>query len=104
YCFEVRIGALDMYRRKEADAETCPTPFPRVHETVDWNGRAMTVPIPRTLDFDTSAVLPSGSPIKPIWFRQGPLPKGLAAVRDKRLEKEEAEGEAEGFYVPKLEE
>jgi 4-amino-4-deoxy-L-arabinose transferase-like glycosyltransferase len=103
YCFEARIGALDMYRRKENDADPCPTPFPRVHETVDWNGRTMSVPIPRTLDFDSSPPLPRGNPVKPIWFPQGPPPKGLAAALDKRLEKEEAEGEAEGFYVPRLE-
>jgi 4-amino-4-deoxy-L-arabinose transferase-like glycosyltransferase len=103
YCFEVRIGALDLYRRKASDADACPNPFPRAHETIDWDGRAMTIPIPRTLDFDESPQLPRGNPVKPIWFPERPEPVGVAAVRDPRLEKEEAEAESEGFYVPRME-
>jgi hypothetical protein len=103
YCFELRIGALDLYRRKKDDADGCLVPFPRAHETVDWDGRPMSIPIPRTLDFDSSPALPQGNPLKPLWFPHGPKPQGLEAVRDPRIEREEREAEAEGFYVPRIE-
>ncbi len=100
YCFEVRIGALDMYRRK-ADGSVCAQPwFPRVHETIDWNGRLIPIPVARTVDFDVSPPLPQGNYLKPLWFAGSP-PIGLAAIRDAKRDKEEAEAEADGFYVPR---
>ncbi len=102
YCFEVRLGAFDMYRRKHDDTP-CVTAFPRPHEAVDWMGRAMAIPLPRTVDFATSRLLPRGNFIKPLWFPTGPTPPGLDSIRDPRLEKEEAEAERDGFYIPRIE-
>jgi hypothetical protein len=63
----------------------------------------MAIPIPRTVDFETSPPLPRGDERKPIWFPEGPTPPGFDAMRDPRREKDEAEAEAEGFYVPRME-
>jgi 4-amino-4-deoxy-L-arabinose transferase-like glycosyltransferase len=99
YCFEVRFGALDVYRRKP-DGGRCAYPwFPRSAPVVDWLGRSMGIPLPLTLDYANAAELPIGNYLKPIWFTRGPKPRGLEAVRDRRREKEEAEGAAEGFFV-----
>lgn len=63
----------------------------------------MGIPLPLTLDHSSSARLPVGTFLKPLWFTRAPKPVGLEAVRDPRREKEEAEGAAEGFYVSDLE-
>ena len=102
YCFDVRVGALDVYRRKP-DGATCATPYPRPFEPVDWNGRVLPIPIPRTLDFDAARALPRGNYLKPVYFPDGPVPRGLEVIRDPKQEAKEAEAEAHGFYVPKLE-
>lgn len=103
YCFEVRFGALDLYRRKVDSADCAYPHFPRPAGVVDWMGRGMGIPLPMTLDFDASARLPIANFLKPNWFTRGPKPPGLAAVRDAKRDKEEAEGAAEGFYVFDLE-
>ncbi|MEO6418568.1 MAG: glycosyltransferase family 39 protein [Polyangiaceae bacterium] len=103
YCFEVRIGAMDIYRVKP-DGGACPQPFfPRAHYTTDFLGRALTVPVASTLDIDTSPRLPEGDYFKPLWFPAGPKPPGLEAIRDLKREKEEAEGAKEGFFVQGME-
>ncbi|MDB4993344.1 MAG: hypothetical protein JWM74_776 [Myxococcaceae bacterium] len=103
YCFDMRIGALDIYRRK-VDGVACAVPFfPRVHGTVDYRAGAMDVPIPRTVDYDDSPPLPNGNFWKPLYFLGYPKPIGLESVRDLRREKAEAKGEAEGFFVPDIE-
>jgi hypothetical protein len=62
----------------------------------------MGIAIPQLKDMEITRRLPRGSYYKPIWFPGGPHPPeaGLAAARDPRMEKDEAEGRAEGFYVP----
>ncbi len=103
YCFELRIGALDIYRRKEDDA-TCAVPFfPRVHEAVDYRGAALPIPIPRTLDYDESPRLPDGSFFKPLYFVGYPKPQHLDSMRDAKRDKEEAEGAEEGFTIVDIE-
>ncbi len=103
YCFEVRIGAMDIYRVKP-DGKECPQPFfPRAHYTTDFLGRALSVPVARTLDISTSPRLPEGDFFKPLWFPAGPVPPGLEAVRDKKRENEEKAGEADGFFVQDME-
>lgn len=105
YCFEMRLGALDLYRRKPANGECAVPFFPRAHETVDYQSRVMgAVGTPITLDYATSVRLPLGSHWKPIYFLRYPPPPGLEAARDKKMEKDEAEAEAEGFSVPEMEE
>ena len=103
YCFDVRIGAFDLYRRKAVDAAPCSMPFPRPHETIDWMGRSLPIVVPKTVDFEQARVLPRGNYLKPLWFVGAPEPRGLAAVRDAKMEKEEAEAERDGFWVPRVE-
>jgi 4-amino-4-deoxy-L-arabinose transferase-like glycosyltransferase len=103
YCFDVRIGALDVYRRK-ADGATCDVPFfPRAHEVVDYRGAQLPIPIPRTIDYDTSPPLPQGSFFKPLYFLGYKQPQGLEAIRDRKREREEKEGADEGFTVIDIE-
>jgi hypothetical protein len=101
YCFEVRVGAFDVYRRKENGAPCAYPYFPRPYASQDWLGRVMPIPLPRTADFDTSRELPLGSYLSPIWFREAPTPKHLDAMFDRRRESEERSAEADGFYVPR---
>ena len=109
YCFEMRLGAFDLYRRVDLvqpHVESCrndvlPLPYP----VTAWTGSQLPIPVPMPLDRDTMQRLPIGNYNKPIWFPNGRTPPaaGLAAVLDKRVEKEEREAEAEGFYVPRME-
>ncbi len=102
YCFDMRLGAHDVYRRKPADGK-CRVPFfPRAHGTIDFRAGAMDVPIPRTLDWDESRPLPEGNFWKAIYFPEFGKPEGLEALRDPRREKDEKEAAAEGFYIPEL--
>jgi hypothetical protein len=99
YCFEVRIGAFDVYRRKP-DAAACAYPwYPQPSVAVDWGGRRLWVPVPRVADEWLTRRLPPGDYYKPLWFKEAPAPSGLDAARDKRLDKEEREAEADGFRI-----
>lgn len=105
YCFESRLGAFDVYRRKTAPDAACAQPwFPIPYDAVDWNGRALGVPLPRALDGDASRRLPRGNFNEPIWFRQGAAPPAaaLAAARDLQRIKEERKAEEEGFVVERF--
>jgi 4-amino-4-deoxy-L-arabinose transferase-like glycosyltransferase len=103
YCFEMRIGAMDIYRRK-VDGRDCTVPFfPRPHEVVDYRGASLPIPVPRTVDYDTSPPLPNGSFFKPLYFLGYPAPVGLDAIRDLKREKEEKEGADEGFTIVDIE-
>ncbi len=109
YCFEMRLGAFDVYRRVdlvEPAVGTCrdevrPLPYP----ATAWNGSQLPIPVPVPLDKATMQRLPTGNYGKPLWFGQGRVPPaaGLAALLDARVEKEEHEAEADGFYVPRVE-
>jgi len=102
YCFEVRIGAYDVYRRK-ADGARCPVEsFPLPHDTITWWGATVPIPLPMLKDMATTKRLPRGNYNKPLWFPEAPRPPeaGLQAARERRLELDEAEGLGEGFYVP----
>ena len=98
YCFEVRIGAHDIYRKRNT-AECAQKHFPRPHDAIDWRGRTLFVPIPVGVDHATAQLLPRRLYSKPVWFHDGPTPPGLEAIRDRRLEREEAEARASGFWV-----
>lgn len=107
YCFELRIGALDLYRRKPANGECAVPVFPRPHPTVDYLSRAMgAVGTPVTVDFEQAERLPLGSYYRPIYFLKYPPPPAaaLAAVYDKKRDEEEAEAKADGFFIPEMEE
>ncbi|MBL8605739.1 MAG: hypothetical protein JNL38_00400 [Myxococcales bacterium] len=102
YCFEVRIGAYDVYRKK-AEGTRCPVEsFPLPHDTITWWGGNVPIPIPLMKDMATTKRLPRGNYMKPLWFPEAPRPPeaGLQAARERRLELDEQEGIDEGFYVP----
>lgn len=103
YCFELRLGSLDLYRRKPDDSACAVPVFPRPHDAVDYRGAALPVPIPRTIDFDSSPRLPEGNYFKPIYFLEYPKPAHLDLLRDKKREREEREGSDEGFTVVDIE-
>jgi 4-amino-4-deoxy-L-arabinose transferase-like glycosyltransferase len=105
YCFEARVGAFDVYRRKPNGGRCALPYFPRPHPAVDWNGRGTGVPMPKTVDYEYSPRLPPGDYFKPIWFLEGPKPpeRGLEATRDPKAEKEEKEGAAKGFVIVGIE-
>ncbi len=103
YCFEVRIGAFDIYRRKASPQDRCAFEnFPFPYQVITWHGAGMPIPLPLTQDNATSLRLPRGPYDKAIWFPKQPKPPaaGLEAIRDARVEKEEADALHEGFYVP----
>lgn len=105
YCFESRLGAFDVYRRKPVDAAACEQPwFPLPYDAVDWNGRPLGVPLPRTLDQDDCHRLPRANFNEPVWFRAGnpPPAAALAASADKQRLKEEREAEQEGFVIERF--
>lgn len=103
YCFELRVGALDVYRRKADDAPCVVPVFPRVHEAIDFRGAALPIPMPRTIDYDASPRLPDGNYFKPIYFLEYPKPQHLELLRDAKRDKEEKEGAEEGFTVIDIE-
>lgn len=93
YCFELRFEAFDLYRRKRSPDAVCEAAhFPRVHGPVDfYGGPAPYVMMPLSLDYGTSAWLPSGAPDQAIMFPGQTRPPFVDALRDLRHEKDEAE-------------
>ncbi len=91
YCFEVRLGAIDVYRRKTAP---CKFPhFPQMAFPVDYYGRpAPYTLMPTTLDRADSRWLPPGIYSRANFFHEQDPPPRLDAIRDRRAEKDEAEG------------
>ena len=106
YCFELRIAAFDLYRRRRDATTKCAQPYvPLPYEAVNWNGTPMGIPVPRSFDRTMERRLPYGNFMKPIWFAEGPQPPPLVfeVARDKSVEKEEREAERDGFYIPRYE-
>jgi hypothetical protein len=73
YCFDARIGAFDIYRRRSADA--CPTAyFPCPHPPVDhWNRPLHWVTMPPVVDAADAREVPGGDWDPPRAFGEGPL-------------------------------
>ncbi len=106
YCFELRIGPFDLYRRKAEGVARCAQPyFPLPHDAVNWSGVTMGIPLPISFDRDNERRLPHGNFLKPIWFPHGPRPgpEVFEVVRDRNLEREEEEAERDGFFIPRSE-
>jgi 4-amino-4-deoxy-L-arabinose transferase-like glycosyltransferase len=103
YCFEVRLGPFDLYRRKRGGADCALSYFPRVHQTITWTGALLPFPAAMPLDWATARRLPDGHYNKPLWFPEGPRPPGVDVVHNDRYEKEEKDAEQDGFYIPKME-
>jgi hypothetical protein len=103
YCFEVRIGAFDVYRRK-ADGAACAIGyFPHPSGAVDWMGRSLPVPLPRLADEALTKRLPNAGYFTPKWFADQPRPSGLEVLRDPRHEQEVSKAAADGFRVDEVE-
>jgi hypothetical protein len=99
YCFDVRVGAFDVYRRKPPQSR-CPVEyFPKPFAAIDWNGRGLPIPLPILADESLTRRLPNGNYFKPLWFHDQPPPPGLEVLRDARRDKEESEAAADGFQV-----
>ena len=81
YCFEVRIGAYDVYRRKR-DGVSCETPFfPAPHWAIDALGRPLPVPMPPVVDAAATRPLPLSPYYEPVTFPGvRMLESGLAAI------------------------
>jgi hypothetical protein len=93
YCFELRFGAFDVYRRKREGGEPCEVPdVPKMHFAVDFYGSAAPyAAMPVTLDFASSRWLPPGDYDSPIVFPEQLLPPLADALRDRKVERERAE-------------
>jgi len=76
YCFEIRFGGFDIYRRREENGPSCKVEeFPEPHAPIDWMG---------TLMDDTLPDLPPTAPRRRAlegtdgrsarWFREAPPP------------------------------
>lgn len=105
YCFESRVGGFDVYRRKSNDEQLCSQPgFPLPYDAIDWNGRSLGVPLPRTLDNAEAHRLPRGNFNEPIWFPTGAPPPAaaLSAAKDRRRLDEERDAEREGFVIERF--
>ncbi len=92
YCFELRFGSYDVYRRRP-DGGVCDTPYvPRSPPAVDFYGNpAGYATQPATLDNDESRWLPPGEWDKPIQFPGQSRPRGVDALRDRKAEREQEE-------------
>jgi hypothetical protein len=74
YCFESRIGAVDVYRRR-ADGDTCPTPyFPCPSMPFDHWGSPIVAPMPPVVDDGPSGYLGFALPDQPNGFTPGEHP------------------------------
>ncbi|HRG96020.1 MAG TPA: glycosyltransferase family 39 protein [Polyangiaceae bacterium] len=105
YCFEYRLAAFDVYRRKPDGVAECAQPYvPLPYDAVNWNGTPMGIPLPLSADRTRERRLPYGNLMRPIWFPNGPPPRQavLDAARDPKTEREEAEAERDGFYIPRF--
>lgn len=103
YCFEFRLGAFDIYRRKH---DACAVPyFPEPSGAVDWSSRPLPMLVPVQEDVATWKRLPRGNYFKPLWFPEGQRPPKAVfdVIRDPNFEKDEREAQDEGFQLPKIE-
>jgi len=57
YCFDARVGAFDVYRRKPANG-CADDAFPRQAAPIDYEGRPIKIFVPTTVDDPTSRPLP----------------------------------------------
>jgi hypothetical protein len=103
FCFDMRLGVMDLYRRKPQDTTECAQKsFPRVTAGVDYMGRFIPTLLPKQVDAETSQRLPEGNFFKPIYFLDGPRPAGVEAATTPRREKDEQDARERGLCVPEL--
>lgn len=74
YCFELRVGAFDVYRRKPADG-CADDVFPTAHPPVDFFGAPMAVPMPMLVDEADAKPLCLTEDGEATWMPGAKLPK-----------------------------
>ena len=83
FCFEVRVGAYDVYRRK-APGATCPSAsLPSPHPPVDFAGGTMAVPMPDLAPGEVGAPLCTTFYEGVVWFPDQPPPAQVGLLADK---------------------
>ena len=96
YCFEVRMGAYDIYRRKAAGTECASKRMPRPHAAVDYGGNAMLVPMTRLAPGEPGEPLCMTTFSQATWFSDAPPPPRvdllMAGEKHGKLEKTRAAG------------
>jgi len=103
YCFDYRLGAFDLYRRKKTPEQACAVPwFPKPHYPVDWSSHATMMLLPRIVDPGPTKRLPVGSFYKPIWFLEGTRPPAVVfdVIRTRTDRENEAEAIEDGYELP----
>jgi hypothetical protein len=100
YCFEVRLGGFDVYRRTP-DGGPCANPwFPKPHSTLDWRGHPIpAVRVLRPVDDEWTRNLPPAGYFQPVWMAGSPTPRNVDALVDPRRRREDAAWAADGFVV-----
>ena len=90
FCFELRVGAYDLYRRKAAGSECASTSLPRPHPPVDYTGRAMVVPMPELAREEIALPLCKTLYDDVVWFPDAQRPARLDLLGDARRAKTSA--------------
>lgn len=99
YCFSARIGAYDLYRRR--DGATCPsTSMPRPHPPVDFHGHAMTVPMTTLAASEISMPLCTTTNDQATWFPEGPPPPRVDLLVGLDRAQKVADHEKKGLTYP----
>jgi hypothetical protein len=102
YCFDFRLGALDLFRRRKDRQSCAQSSFPRPAAGIDYMGNPLRDFTPRQVDARTNRQLPEGNFFKPIYFLDGPVPQGVEAAQTQRRQKDEGDARARGLCVPEL--
>ena len=81
YCFEVRYGAYDIYRRKVGEAACASMSMPRPHTPTDFYGTPITVPMTALAPSETGLPLCSTTIADAVWFADAPAPPRIDLLR-----------------------
>ncbi len=96
YCFEVRVGGYDLYRRK--GPEGCKSDlFPTQHPPIDFFDTTLGMGMPFAVDAATSKPLCGPIEGEPMWFVE---PEHAALLARRNAAKEREEHQKEGLAYP----
>ncbi|HZU83781.1 MAG TPA: glycosyltransferase family 39 protein [Polyangiaceae bacterium] len=74
YCFDARVGGVDLYRRRQGDAPCASPYFPCPQPARDHFGTPLSVPVPPVVDPEPSGQLSPGPLDEPARFVPGERP------------------------------
>lgn len=77
YCFEVRVGAYDLYRRKAPGADCQSKDMPRPHAPTDFYGALINVPMTALAPGEPALPLCATTNEDAAWFADAPPPPRL---------------------------